>query len=174
MMSKGQRVQREHLQGARSTGSNNLLGPGRGVRDRTELEAGEPVRRVDRGCGVVGGCPVSLTLVPGAPGVGDSAAPAPPTADRLPRHQGASRHAARAVLIGSSREPRPLSCSGAGFSVAAIFVDVSALRGLGEVAAEGAWCRPCYSSLPLAPALPVLLDPVMEKLAPTREFQWPL
>lgn len=53
MMIKGQRVQREHLQGARSTGSNNLLGPGRGVRDRTELEAGEPVLRVDRGCGGV-------------------------------------------------------------------------------------------------------------------------
>ena len=49
MMSKGQRVQRDHLQGVRPAGSNNLLGPVRGVRGRTGLQAGEPVRRVCRG-----------------------------------------------------------------------------------------------------------------------------
>lgn len=42
---------------------------------------------------------------------------------------GAYRHAAYAALIGSFREPRPLSCSRAGFGIAAIFVDVSAPQG---------------------------------------------
>lgn len=44
-------------------------------------------------------------------------------------HPGARRHAVRAALIGSAGESRPLSCSRAGFGVAAIFVDVSAPRG---------------------------------------------
>lgn len=101
-------------------------------------------------------------------GTGGGAAPAPPTADRLHWPQGASRHTGRTALIGPSREPRPLSCSRAGFSIAAIFVDVSAPRGFGEAAAERARRRPSFP--PLSPACPGVPHPTMEKLVPKPEL----
>ena len=112
-----------------------------GARHRTGL-AGSLASQVSWGVGAQ-----SLSAGLSTSSAGGGAALAPPTADRLHWPRGASRHTARASLIGSSREPRPLSCSGAGFSVAAIFVDVSAPRGLEETEKEGARRRCCPFSL---------------------------
>lgn len=66
-MSKGQRVKRNYLQGARPTGSDNPFGPGRGLirravaRGRRESSPGQPGR----------GYPASLRAGLGAQGAGD-------------------------------------------------------------------------------------------------------
>lgn len=104
--------------------------------------AGSPASRAGWGVGAQ-----SLSAGVRAASAGGGAAPAPPTADRLPSPRGAPRHTPCASLIGSSRKPRLLSCRGAGFSVAAIFVDVSAPRGFEEAEKEGPQCRSCPFSL---------------------------
>lgn len=137
------------------------------LRKEVPFPAGEPARRVRQGVGAS-----QSERAAGSARAGGGAAPAPPTADRLLGLQGAPRHTILAALIGCSREPRPFSCSWAGFSVAAIFVDVSAPRGFGEAATQGARGRPCSPPLPpLTP--PDLLHPAMEKLSPEPELQRP-
>lgn len=89
-------------------------------------------------------------------------------ADRLHWPRGALRHTGRIALIGFAREPRPLSCSGAGFSVAAIFVDVSAPRGFGEAAVETARCWRFPTT-----ASHISRSAGMEKLVPEPELQLP-
>lgn len=75
---------------------------------------------------------------------------------RVPLAQGEARHTRRTALIGSSGEPRPLSCIRAGSSIAAIFVDVSAPRGSGgkksrgresAVSAPSSTAAPCYGEV---------------------------
>lgn len=70
----------------------------------------------------------------------------------------------RAAMIGSPGEPRPLSCSPAGSSDAAIFVDVSVPRGF-RATARG--CCAVSALLPIAVGSLSrgLSDPAMEKLA---------
>lgn len=102
---------------------------GSGVRDRTG-RAGLLASRVSRGVAWV---PRESELGAGRSGYRRRCGPGPAHCRQVTLAPlGALRHTTRASLIGSSREPRPLSCSWAGFSVAAIFVDVSAPRGVGE------------------------------------------
>lgn len=161
-MTRGQRVKKDQLQGARPTGSNNLPGSGRGVRGRAGL-----ARQDSRLAGTAKGWGAPKTKRPGR------TLAELETAERRPRPLQTGSLGPRCVASRRLRlvdwllgEPRPLSCSRAGFGVAAIFVDVSAPRVLGAAAEEIACCWPCSHRCPHCPRTSRSAGPLYEVVDP--------